>query len=498
MRTTAIPAALGSSSLTLFQRKEILDIASEVGMNQSRVTFEPGGGQNVKLAVRESPATFELRSQWQGRFTPGKLGRAEEFSVANWPETKGAIKRWLSYTIRELSAEFPAVPSNEDEASTPSVPSLTLTSLSLKNIRKFRELSIDFHPEVNLLCGRNGTGKSTLLRCLALALCHESDTAALLSDIPGDLVSNTEESGEIEVRAKDREGNEHTFTVALSRVHDRDVLSGQMKPDLGQEPFLCGYGSGFTLLSEHTPSDYTVREASSSLFTYGARLFSLEVVLRRMRDKLPDNDAYNTKLKKLSEALGFGGIPVIKPGKGVYFAENGHPELPFEGLADGFRVSLSWLIDLYGWAMLDDAMAGDTPTGLLLCDEVDKHMHPELQAKLVGNLQRVLPMMQLFLTSHNPLTVLGCEPGSVHILSEAGDRVVCESAPNFEGYSVEDVYTDPRLFSVEPFSPAIVEMLDEYRELIQIPQTDRTEEDTARLRAAAQKLQVLQVEMEPG
>lgn len=497
LRATGGHLEVGKNALTLLQQQRVLEVASERGVNPERIAFEPSGGSSFRLAVKNTPAYFEMLGPWQGRFAPGQLTGEESFRAEDWPAVLTLVNLWLHYTLRELSAEFPAVPSDEGEVSTPSVPTLTLTSLRLKNIRKFQDLSIDFHPEVNLLCGRNGTGKSTLLRCLALALCHESDTAALLSDIPGDLVSNTEENGEIEVRAKDREGNEHTFTVALSRAHDRDVLSGQTKPDLGKEPFLCGYGSGFTLLSEHTPSDYTVREASASLFTYGARLFSLEVVLRRMRDKLPDSESYKAKLKKLSEAFGFGGIPVIKPGKGVYFVENGQPELPFEGLADGFRVSLSWLIDLYGWAMLDDAMAGDIPTGLLLCDEVDKHMHPELQAKLVGNLQRLLPQMQLFLTSHNPLTVLGCDPASVHILSEVGGRVVCESAPDFEGYSVEDVYTDPRLFSVEPFSPDIVKMLDEYRSLVQIPKTERTEEDTSRLRATAKKLQVLQVEMEP-
>ena len=483
----------GSNIFTLGQIQEIYQLAADAGVTKNSLTFTHMGFQFVRIGLAHSEHFFELRCHWRGRFEPGKIHASQQFERSNWNQTKEEFKNWLEYTLRELNTEFPPASPNPAELPEATKPNLTLTSLRLKNSRKFRDVTIDLHPELNLFCGRNGTGKSTILRCLALALCHEADTAAILADVPGDLVSVSEEQGEIEVTALDQEQQTVSFRVEFKRSSDRDVLAEQSKHHSVKEPFLCGYGSGLTLLTEHTPSEYNVREATSSLYTYGAKLFSLEVVLRRMRDRF-EGESYNRLLRQMSDSLGFPGIPQIRPGRGVEFIENGHPGLPFEGLADGFRVSLSWLIDLYGWAMLDEALLNGRPNGVLLCDEVDKHMHPELQAELVGNLHKLLPSMQLFFTTHNPLTVLGCKPESLHILEQGADGVTCRSAPDYHGYSVEDIYTDPRLFSVEPFSPDVQRLIEEYKQLVQVAPEERTEDQNLRLRETAQQMQILQVD----
>ena len=55
-----------------------------------------------------------------------------------------------------------------------------ITRIELENIRSFKNLSINLKTNksprmLSVIIGRNGTCKSTLLRGIALALCHESE-----------------------------------------------------------------------------------------------------------------------------------------------------------------------------------------------------------------------------------------------------------------------------------------------------------------------------------
>ena len=58
--------------------------------------------------------------------------------------------------------------------------------VKLTNIRLFRELDISFVDKSDglkrwtILLGDNATGKSTLLRCIAIGLCDESGAASLV------------------------------------------------------------------------------------------------------------------------------------------------------------------------------------------------------------------------------------------------------------------------------------------------------------------------------
>lgn len=56
---------------------------------------------------------------------------------------------------------------------------------------------------------------------------------------------------------------------------------------------------------------------------------------------------------------------------------------------------------------MDNPLCGD---GIVLIDEVDMHMHPGWQSKIVERLQATFPNTQFVLTSHSPL-VIGSTPG---------------------------------------------------------------------------------------
>ena len=90
---------------------------------------------------------------------------------------------------------------------------------------------------------------------------------------------------------------------------------------------------------------------------------------------------------------------------GDYRFERGGTQVPFQGLSDGYRAFVGWVADLLyhvcfgcpaGKKLVDNR-------GIVLVDEVDLHLHPKWQMRVVETLAKSLPRMQFVLTSHSPL-----------------------------------------------------------------------------------------------
>ena len=67
---------------------------------------------------------------------------------------------------------------------------MKIIKVELENIRCFKEIKIDFTniSDSIIFAGDNGSGKTVLLRSIAMGLCDESSAAALLRDLPGKFV----------------------------------------------------------------------------------------------------------------------------------------------------------------------------------------------------------------------------------------------------------------------------------------------------------------------
>lgn len=87
----------------------------------------------------------------------------------------------------------------------------------------------------------------------------------------------------------------------------------------------------------------------------------------------------------------------------------GHPRLPFNMLSDGQRNMIAMIADIaYRCAILNPHLGADaareTP-GVVLIDEIDLHLHPKWQRRVVADLKRTFPRVQFFATSHSPFII---------------------------------------------------------------------------------------------
>ena len=114
----------------------------------------------------------------------------------------------------------------------------------------------------------------------------------------------------------------------------------------------------------------------------------------------------------------------------LYIDENNNYQRhPFHELSDGYRNTLSLIADIaYRMAILNPQFLGDvtkkTP-GIVLIDEVDLHLHPIWQKRILKTLKNVFPLVQFIVTTHSPSIISSARADELLILN--GD-----SCKNFE------------------------------------------------------------------
>ena len=358
-----------------------------------------------------------------------------------------------------------------------------IKSIQLENIRAFKKMEVDLAADggqrmVSVIIGRNGTCKTTLLRCIALGLCHESDAAALLAEFGGRLISEDADKGCVKLELADYYGKEiGEIQLLLENKKGRDVLLNRKSSGFDADFFVCGYGPNRGTYGTSIVRDYRVLDSVATLFDYHRSLVDIELMLRRLEDYL-GTSRYTRVQRGIKRVLGLGdehSIQYVKGG-GVSISGPGIGEnIHLEGWADGCRMTFNWLIDLYGWAMHADVVTESGGIrGILLIDEIDQNMHPSMQSRLLSELQEALPEMQIFAITHSPLTALGTTAENVISLQRKDEGIQLVPIPSLAGYSADDALMEENLFGTDPYPQTTRRKIDRHRELAAIPHEKRT------------------------
>ncbi|WP_428264357.1 AAA family ATPase [Haliangium sp.] len=310
-------------------------------------------------------------------------------------------------------------------------------SLTIERIRCFDHVSIALTPPADenkgqwiVLLGENGTGKTTLLRALALALLPEQTARNYLYDISGDagLTRDGPNGRSALVRVELAAGDGDAVTeVAIVPGDRREDLEVRVALDSPQRPLVLGYGCrrGSALGGPRRESNTDYLEGADTLFNEDARVISADTWLRDLRDE--NSELFENVCRLLADLLpGVDSITVESRGptraKGPVIGD-----VPLAGLSDGYLTTLGWLVDVLarfidyfrsfqGRAGMDwYEFYGQMPC-VVLIDELDLHLHPRWQAEVIRRLREHFPMTTFVATTHNPLTLHGTEAGEVHVI----------------------------------------------------------------------------------
>ena len=368
---------------------------------------------------------------------------------------------------------------------------MKLESLSLAHCGGFEQRDIAFEPDVTLIAGVNGVGKSTILHALTVLLSRAlpeftpSRSAPLYftdDDIHGD-------KGSLEVSARLKIDGQ-TINVGVQRLRatdekgDRVMLLRQAEVAIGATDFAQAL-SARTLTGELEAGIKETRAALATLknaahpplavyfspkrqlpgqprslpeakpfdpsIAYGRALQDREVELRefmhwfRTQEKL--GAANETRRLTVLDALRavvtelvpeFSNLRVQEqPRLGFVVDKRGHP-FYLHQLSDGERGLLALVFDLTRRLAIANPYS-DNPiadgVALVMIDEIELHLHPKWQRDVLQRLRDIFKACQFVVTTHSPL-VLGEVPARCVRFLEFVDGKVGVAVPT-EAYGMD-------------------------------------------------------------
>lgn len=157
--------------------------------------------------------------------------------------------------------------------------------------------------------------------------------------------------------------------------------------------------------------------------------------------------------------------------------------LPFMMLSDGVRNMVGMVADLAYRAVILNPQLGkdilEQVPGIVLIDEIDLHLHPKWQRRIVEDLHRTFPKIQFIATTHSPFIVQSLH--SFHQAYHLGKLINLdpEQEVNYDIKSIEDIAEDVMGVEIPQQSQRFLSMMktaEEYYQRLQEAEQAKPEE----------------------
>ena len=143
--------------------------------------------------------------------------------------------------------------------------------------------------------------------------------------------------------------------------------------------------------------------------------------------------------------------------------------LSLNQLSGGYRIVLAVAGDLarrmaHGNPHLTDPL---TSEAIVLIDEIELHLHPSWQQRILSDLRRTFPNTQFIVSTHSPQVLTTLHPEQIVKLSRENDRIVASRAlePTY-GAEAGDVLNVVMGVRERPRGNEFVNMLEQYMRLV--------------------------------
>jgi energy-coupling factor transporter ATP-binding protein EcfA2 len=374
---------------------------------------------------------------------------------------------------------------------------IQIDSMELMSIRNIAGAKLDLsashepirtsHSQCVTIIGDNASGKTTLLQMLALALLDGDAASSVVSRVSADapIIRNTYKSGK------------STVTVGAVRreieVYMRDGVE-YVRGAAGQFCDVYAYGSHRAVGARSSEMSFAPAEAVASLFDPRARLLAADVwLLQAQNAKLKNGGAdsrfFDAVIELLKKLL--PGVDSVEVGSRVVLSGPSIGTAPLTGMSGGYMTMASWVLDFLARASAAarrsgkevDASFFEELGGILLIDEVDLHLHPQWQRKVIGDLRAVFPSLTMVMTTHSPMVAVTTAPHDVFVISREQARFELRRAEVPRGTDANKMLLD-WFGLVSTTDPETTILLDRYRRLLH----DRRSSDRAELSAVEETL----------
>ena len=384
---------------------------------------------------------------------------------------------------------------------------MKLKSVEIENYRAIEHLSLTLDPSLTVLHGDNGYGKTSVLSAIAVGLgaipdLLPNDTSGI--DFRAEDQREGAEAPRVSVTAMDgtcweqQGGKQADDRAAAQRMLNLGRLLRSMgmsgveeEGPPGELPIVAFYSTDRNVLGmRKAPKDpkavsrvprFAALEGALSAHTdfkgllgwfyikedeelreqkehrdFDYQLKDLSAVRQAISSMLPEVSDPRTELNPLRFVVSVR-------------SEQGRVEkLSLDQLSGGYRIVLALAADLARRMVqinphMDDPLKSEA---VVLIDEIELHLHPKWQQRILADLQRTFPNAQFIVSTHSPQVLTTVEPQRIVELAREGDCIVA-GAPAGATYGAEagDVLSGVMGVKERPENE-FTKALEQYRHLV--------------------------------
>lgn len=372
-----------------------------------------------------------------------------------------------------------------------------IQAVTIKKVRHLHDLTIELSPENApgmkhlILTGRNGSGKSSLLNALrdylsgipANQLQHVEQWRGMLDNAKRRISEIDSQLPTVDEASRVRLANERvqqtsTVTQLTPLLINYEALDIRI-PYLSQT--ISGFNDGSfvlvyfgakrtnnanitnTIQSVTFQDRYNLTDSAASLFVQ--YLVSLKARRSFAKDANELEEArkidtwFDNLLGALRDLFDDQALELVFDTEKFNFniqLSDGHEPFDFNNMSDGYSSVLNIVSELIMRMEKKSSKIYDLP-GIVLIDEIETHLHIDLQKKILPFLTSFFPKLQFIISSHSPFVLNSIPDAVVYDLEK---RVQVE---DLSGYSADGIVKG--YFQSDEYSRELKEKVERYRQL---------------------------------
>ena len=382
---------------------------------------------------------------------------------------------------------------------------MRVTRLSLANVRAVQVAEFRFRPGFNLVVGVNGVGKTTVLDALAICLSAfvrranklrgyqegfhlldirmDANALDVVCDVEAD-AQNARYSYSLHKSRESAVPRRKKAGMPREQVHDtpdRAEFVGESPPSVsgdeaGGRPLAILFSTSRAVPSERTPAKGAAAGGVNAAFSgalsdsRGLRLVEFEAWMR-VQEALRSERPAAERVLAVFEAAMMRFLPDYRNprlgGESVsgsfLLVGRGTVTLPVRQLSDGERGVLAMVLDLTRRLAQANPEMDDPATeaeAVVLIDEIELHLHPGWQRRIVRNLTQTFPKCQFIATTHSPQVIGEVEHDRIHIMADG------EVYSPTHSFGVDSSRVLEEIMDANPRAEEVKQMLSEISQTI--------------------------------
>jgi len=347
-----------------------------------------------------------------------------------------------------------------------------IESLHVREVGLFKELNISFNQLFNFIIGPNGSGKTSILRCMAILLNPDKAKVSRYgnnSELWTDIVFNEKKcrvgvgKGWVTNEKKYRDARIRRYKEPPKGIYNKITLIPLMLED--NRIFFAPLFIGAYRHIAYKRIDGLIRENESETQRKFYRRIGVQAlegsylpgVKQWMINRYFNIDKewaeiervnWNWLLKNFKEIgpkNSYFDFVEIKKDLELLFSFDG-TFCYLEELSAGFQAFLSLILAIFDWIEgindNDDRVVKNAK-GTVFIDELDIHMHPEWQFTIRNTLRKLFPNLQFIATTHSPHLIKSAKPNEIIILPKLNRFVNEKPSPkSYSGWTTDQILED--------------------------------------------------------